>query len=83
MSSQGAAKVPGPYDIVTRKACYHDWVRWVATIFVFAMFNMFQFGTGNVFESKYKVHSMAFKGGSQDMDDGGKILLPPSAPQTR
>jgi ubiquitin fusion degradation protein 1 len=43
------------------------------------MFNMFQFGTGNVFESKYKVHSMAFKGGSQDMDDGGKILLPPSA----
>ncbi|MDB4956759.1 MAG: hypothetical protein JWO36_4328 [Myxococcales bacterium] len=34
MSSQGAAKVPGPYDIVTLPPCYHDCVRWVATICV-------------------------------------------------
>ncbi len=59
------------------------------------MFNMFQFATNNVFESKFKagggrrqrrlcslrvlqVHSMAIKG-SVELDDGGKILLPPSA----
>jgi len=41
--------------------------------------NLFQYRSNNVFEMKYRCHSMAVKGASASLDDGGKILLPPSA----
>ena len=40
---------------------------------------MFQYRSNNVFEMKYRCHSMAVKGAAPGMDNGGKILLPPSA----
>jgi ubiquitin fusion degradation protein 1 len=41
--------------------------------------NLFQWRSNNVFEMKYRCHSMAVKGASTSLDNGGKILLPPSA----
>lgn len=40
--------------------------------------NIFQWRLNNAFEQKYQVHSMAVKG-AIELDNGGKILLPPSA----
>jgi len=41
--------------------------------------NLFQWRSNNVFEMKYRCHSMAVKGAPSALDNGGKILLPPSA----